>query len=79
MEKEPLLSVQMSTGTRVYYFDAHKDRKGKFYLAISEIPTDKKPGRKRRSKLFVHSNNLAHFVESLEKITDSIKMASGDE
>lgn len=73
MEKEPLKSVSMSTGTRVYYFDVHKDRKGKHYLAISEIPTDRDSGNKKRSRIFVHSNNLAKFVESLNQVVEGIQ------
>ena len=79
MEKEPLKSVQMSTGTRVYYFDVHKDRKGKHYLAISEIPTDSHPGNKKRGRIFVHSNNLPRFIENLKEVADAIQKGADDD
>lgn len=79
MGKVPLKSVQMSTGTRVYYFDVHKDRKGKHYLAISEIPTDRHPGNKKRGRIFLHSTNLSRFIENLNGVADAIRKGDTDE
>lgn len=70
MEKEPLKSVQISTGTRVYYFDVHKDNTDKFYLVISEIPTDSSPGNKKRRKVFVHSKNIDRFADAMKQIVN---------
>lgn len=73
MEKKPIHSKRVSAGTRVYYVDVHKDNKGQFYLAISEIPTDRKPGKKKRQRVFVHSRNMDKFMEALTDISTLIK------
>lgn len=63
----------ISTGTRVYYFDERKDRKGQQYLVISEIPTDKSPGKKKRQRLFVHSANIEKFAEAFNSMIEHMK------
>ena len=79
MERKPLKSVQMSTGTRVYYFDAFKDSSNKHYIVISEIATDSNPGKKKkRGKVFVHSHNLIKFMDAMQGILDYVKNESPD-
>lgn len=75
MENELLKSVQVGTGTRVYYFDVYKDRKDKHYLAISETPTEKSPGQKR-GKIFIHSANIERFRDAVNAIADFIGQES---
>lgn len=73
MEKEPLKSVQVSTGTRVYYFDVHKDRRGDEYISVSEIPTDSSPGNKKRNHIFIHAQNADRIMSALNEVVDYIK------
>ncbi|MCM1075772.1 MAG: DUF3276 family protein [Bacteroides sp.] len=72
MEKqEPIHSRSVSAGTRVYYMDAHKDKNGKSYLSISEIPTERSP-RTKRQRIFVYQENLEDFKNALDAITNLI-------
>ena len=50
---KPVFTKSISAGTRVYYIDANKDKKGQYYVSISEIPTDKTPGVKKRQRIFI--------------------------
>ena len=70
---EPLFSKRISAGTRVYYIDAHKDRKGQTYISISEIPTDAHPDKeKKRRRIFVHKEVLKSFLDNLTEVINSI-------
>lgn len=73
MEKQPIFTKRVSAGTRVYYMDAHKDSKGQFYLSITEIPTEKNPGRRERQRIFIHHANLGEFTDALEEIITQIR------
>lgn len=55
---KPVFTKSISAGTRVYYIDANKDKKGQYYVSISEIPTDKTPGVKKTAAHF-HSYRKA--------------------
>ena len=68
MEKNPIKTKRVSAGTRIYYLDAFKDSKGSPYLSISEIPTDKSPGNKKRQRIFVHAQNLETFANALNEM-----------
>ena len=70
-KQNPIHSKRVSAGTRVYYLDAHKDKNGKSYLSISEIPTDRSPQTKRQ-RIFVYQENLEDFKEALDAITNLI-------
>ena len=50
---KPVFTKSISAGTRVYYIDANKDKKGQYYVSISEIPTDKTPGVKKRQRILI--------------------------
>lgn len=73
MEDKPIKSKRVSGGTRVYYFDVRKDKRDKKYLAISEIPTDDSPGKKKRQRIFIHSENIDDFVKALTELAEEIK------
>lgn len=66
-------SRSISTGTRVYYVDAHIDRKGQPYMSISEIPTGKMPDKKKRQRIFLHVENLDAFAEAFAEVAAHIK------
>lgn len=68
MDKEPIFSERVSAGTRVYYVDAHADSKGQPYISISEIPTEKAPGRKKRQRVFIHAEHIDELSEALAKV-----------
>lgn len=68
MEKEPIYTRRVNAGTRVYYLDAHKDRKGSMYLCISEIPTERNPMQKRR-RIFLYPENIGEFAKAFGEIT----------
>lgn len=70
---KPTISKCISTGTRVYYIDAHTDRKGQPYMSISEIPTDKSPGKKKRQRIFLHKENIEQFAQAFAEVADQIK------
>lgn len=78
MKIQPEYTAQCSAGTRVYYFDVHKDRKGQRYLSITEIPTDGHPGSKDRRKVFVHESNLEGFLECLQDAAAHMKKGDGN-
>ncbi len=70
---KPTISRRISAGTRVYYIDAHTDRKGQPFISISEIPTDKSPGKKKRQRIFLHAENVDKFAEALAEVATQIK------
>ncbi len=70
---KPIISKRISAGTRVYYIDAHTDRKGQPYMSISEIPTDKSPGKKKRQRIFLHKENIEQFAQAFAEVADQIK------
>lgn len=74
MEK-PVKSMRISAGTRVYYIDVHVDRKGQKYMSISEIPTGRCPGDKRRQRIFIHAENIRRFTEAVNEVANQIKDA----
>lgn len=69
---KPTISKRISAGTRVYYIDAHTDRKGQPYISISEIPTDKSPGKKKRQRIFLHMENIEQFAQAFAEVTNQI-------
>lgn len=77
MEKEPIFTKCVSAGTRVYYMDAHSDKKGQPYISISEVPTRRNPGKKERRRIFVHLEDIPKFAEAFAEvakyITDNTK------
>lgn len=73
---KPIISKRISAGTRVYYIDAHTDRKGQAYISISEIPTDKSPGKKKRQRIFLHVENVDQFVQAFAEVANHIKNES---
>ena len=72
-ENKPIFSRRISAGTRVYFIDAHVDKKSQPYLSISEIPTDKNPGKKKRQRIFIHTENVDQFSEALAEVAEFIK------
>lgn len=72
MDKKPLYTRSIDAGTRVYYMDAHIDKYGEKYLAISEIPTAHNRGKKKRNRIFVYGRNLIAFAKALADITNLI-------
>ena len=72
MEK-PTKTVRVSAGTRIYYFDAHKDKKGQPYISISEIPGNNNPGKKERQRIFIHTEDIDKFADAFEEIAAHIK------
>jgi len=75
MEK-PTKTVRVSAGTRIYYFDAHKDKKGQPYISISEVPTDRNPGKKERQRIFVHVEDIDKVAAAFTDIANHIKNES---
>lgn len=74
----PIISRCVSAKTRVYYIDAHVDRKGQHYISVSEIPKDKTPGKKERQRVFIHAENMDEFLSALSEVANQIK-GIGDE
>lgn len=70
---KPTKTVRVSAGTRIYYFDAHKDKKGQPYLSITEVPVDCSPGKKSRQRIFIHAEDLDSFADAFAEIAKSIK------
>ena len=67
---------RVSGGTRIYYIDTHKDTKGAPYIAISEVPTDRSKGPKKRQRIFLHPEHLDEFQQALSDAIDNIKAES---
>ena len=70
---KPTKAVRVSAGTRVYYFDAHKDKNGHPYVSISEIPTDRNPGKVGRKRIFVHAEDIDKFSAAFSQIANHVK------
>lgn len=70
---KPTFSKSISAGTRVYYIDARSDSKDQPYISISEIPTDKSPGKKKRQRVFIHAENVEQFARAFAEVADHIK------
>ncbi len=60
--EEPIYSKRISAGTRVYYADVRVDKKGQRYMTLTEIPTEKSPGKSKRQRIFIHAENVAEFI-----------------
>lgn len=73
---KPTKSVSVSAGTRLYYFDAQTDKKGQPYVTITEAPTENNPGNKKRSRIFVHVEDLDNFAKAFVEISNHVKNAS---
>ena len=70
---KPIISRSISAGTRVYYIDVFNDRKGQPYISISEIPTNRSPGSKKRHRVFLHAENVDRFAEAFAEVANHIK------
>lgn len=77
MEKEPIFSRCVSTGTRVYYLDVRTDKKAKPYMEITEILTSKAPGKKKRQRVFIHSANADEFTRAFTEVAEFLKNGTG--
>lgn len=66
--ENPFKTVRVSAGTRVYYFDAYRDRNGAPYISIAEVPASHNPGKRKRQRVFVHSEDIDKFKEALSEI-----------
>lgn len=75
MEK-PTKTLSVSAGTRIYYFDAHKDNKGQPYISIAEVPVDRNPGKKHRQRIFVHIEDIDKFANAFAELANHIKNES---
>ena len=69
---KPKFSKFASGGSRIYYFDVYEDKKGSPFVCISEIPTDRDKGSKKRHRIFVHSDHLEGFREALNAAVEHI-------
>lgn len=65
--------MRVSAGTRIYYFDARKDKKGQPYLSIAEVPVDRNPGKKDRQRIFVHVEDIEKFATAFAELSQHIK------
>ena len=72
MANQPLSSKKISSGTRVYYIDYLKDKKGQKFIKISEIITDKAPEQKKRQCIFIHESSIAKFLSAYMDIASEI-------
>ena len=69
----PIISMCVSAKKRVYYIDAHVDRKGQHYISLSEIPKDNKPGMKVRQRVFIHADYIDEVLNALSEVSNHIK------
>lgn len=74
--ENPTKTVCVSAGTRLYYIDAHKDKKGQPYISITEVPVDRSPGKKKRQRIFVHAENIDKFAAALSEVANHVKNES---
>lgn len=70
---KPTFSKRISAGTRAYYIDARIDRKGQPYITITEIPTEKSPGKNTRQRIFIHATNVNQFARAFAEVANHIK------
>lgn len=76
---KPVFTKSISAGTRVYYIDANKDKKGQYYVSISEIPTDKTPGVKNGSAFSFIQKGWTNLQTLLPKSQNVLKMTLKDD
>lgn len=74
--ENPTKTVRVSAGTRIYYLDAHKDKKGQPYISISEVPIDRSPGKKKRQRIFIHIEDLDKFADAFSELANRVKNES---
>lgn len=72
MEK-PIKTIRVSAGTRIYYFDERKDTKGQSYLSITEEPVGRSRRKKKRQRIFVHSEDIDKFATAFAEVANHIK------
>lgn len=70
---KPTFSKRVSGGTRIYYIDTRKDSKGEPYIVISEVPTDRSKGPRKRQRIFLHLEHLDEFQKALNAAIDNLK------
>lgn len=73
MERKSIKTKRISAGTRVYYIDAFVDKKGQPFIAISEIPTGKCPGKKKRQRIFIHLENVNKFAKMYREVARFVR------
>ena len=73
---KPTKTVRVSAGTRIYYFDAYKDSKGHPYISISEVPVDRNPGKNKRQRIFIHSEDMDKMATAFSEMIDHVKNES---
>ncbi|MDE6803393.1 MAG: PUR family DNA/RNA-binding protein [Muribaculaceae bacterium] len=64
-----LFSKMVGAGTRVYYIDVRQDSKANPYVSISELPTERTPGKKKkkRQRIFIHADNINRVMQALNE------------
>jgi hypothetical protein len=62
---KPTFTRKVSAGTRLYYFDVHTDKNGSEYLSVTEVPTSRKKGDRKRQRIFIHPEDIHAFLEAL--------------
>ncbi len=66
-------SVRVSAGTRVYYFDVHKDKNGHHYLSITEVPVGQNSGKRKRQRIFIHIEDIEKFSDAFNEMAKHTK------
>lgn len=72
MEKEPIKSWSVSEGTRVKYYDVHRDRQGQLFMVITEIPKNGAKGNKKRQKIFLHREYIEQNLMAMTSAANYI-------
>lgn len=83
-EQDIVFSKTIRAGKRIYYIDVKRNRKGEFYLAITEskriISDDSETPTVNfeKHKIFLYQEDFENFTDGLNEAVGYIRDAQGD-
>lgn len=76
-DNEILFSKMVKAGKRIYYIDVKRDRRGEYYMALTESKRVKDGTETARPvfekhKIFLYREDVAKFSEAFREVTDYV-------
>lgn len=76
-DNEILFSRMVKAGKRIYYIDVKRDRRGEYYMALTESKrvkdgTDTARPVFEKHKIFLYREDVAKFSEAFREVTDYV-------
>lgn len=85
VDNEILFSKTVKAGKRIYYIDVKRDRKGEYYLSLTESKRLKEQGNDQhpafeKHKIFLYREDLSKFMDAFAEAAKyaQVSAAQGD-